>query len=485
MTSNNLQIAIARDSDVPLRTQLADQLRQAILAGVLRIGQPMPSSRKLADDLKIARSTVIETYQQLISEGYLQTVAASRTMVSSKLPDVSVVSAAKRKVAGLSFFGQQASTVDTREKRFNPLEIGFYYWRTDFEELPVEQWARVLWRKTRQPENRLLDYAPDRAGARVLREAIAQRVVSRRGIDCTPDQVIILLGFQQAMDLIIRVHIEPSRDTVALEDPCFPEFRKTLEFYKMEIKNISVDSDGIRVDQLAQLSHEAPKLVFVTPSHQFPTGAVLSLPRRLELLRWASEHDSIVVEDDYDSEYDYGPRSIPALKGLDRTDNVVYISTFTKAMYPSIGLGYAIAPPTLAAVYSNARRIASDPVPQQWQEAMADFINEGHMTRHCKRMLALYDEKRRVLISSLRKAFGDRITISGGGSGLHILVRFDLGLEPVEIEKRSASVGVGIMSTQNFYGRMPKKAEFIFGYGGLEVSQIREGIRRLATVLMT
>lgn len=483
--TDNLRIAIERDSEVPLKTQLADQLRQAILSGDLRIGQAMPSSRRLAEDLKIARSTVIETYQQLISEGYLQTVAASRTMVSSKLPDISVVSAAKRKVAGLSFFGQQASTVDTREKRFNPLEIGFYYWRTDFNELPLEQWARVLWRKTRQPEDRLLDFAPDRAGARVLREAIAQRVVSRRGIECTAEQVIILLGFQQAMDLIIRVHIDPAKDTVALEDPCFPEFRKTLEFYNMEIENIAVDNDGIRVEQLAQLSNEAPKLVFVTPSHQFPTGAVLSLPRRLELLRWASEHDSIIIEDDYDNEYDYGPRSIPALKGLDRTDNVVYVSTFTKALYPSVGLGYVIAPPTLAAVYSNARRIASDPVPQQWQEAVADFIIEGQMTRHCKRMLSLYDEKRRVLISALRKTFGDRVTVSGGGSGLHVLVKFDLGLEAHEIERRATSVGVGIMSTIGFYGRTQKKAEFIFGYGGLELSEIREGIRRLGTVMTT
>ncbi len=314
-----------------------------------------------------------------------------------------------------------------------------------------------------------------------MREAIARYLSRSRAVNCSPDQVLIVNGTQQALYLIMRLLLEP-HDVIALEDPGYLSARLIFLNQNAKLLPVAVDESGLVVKDLAY-SSEQIRLVYVTPSHQFPTGAILSLPRRLELLAWAQETGALIIEDDYDSEYRYGDRPIPALQGLDKSDSVLYIGTFSKVLFPSLRIGYLVLPKSLILPFARAKWLSDRHLPLLEQQVLTDFIEEGHLERHIRKMRGIYDRRRQVLVKALNVHFGERATILGEKAGIHLMVRLQTHLSDEEIIQRAAQVDVGMISAGPQYLKPHPTGEFIFGYGELTEQLLEEGIRRLAQIL--
>jgi GntR family transcriptional regulator / MocR family aminotransferase len=484
----NLDIRL--DSDVLLGQQLYGELRRLILSRKLKPGKRLPPSRALADMLKISRSTVTETYEQLLTEGYLESRGRHGTFVSPDIPKVqapvrttkpaspSAKTAARTKLTTMAQY-VASSTFDRETREFAP---AFFPWRTAFDEFPQEEWARTVGRFARKYEYALLDYPADPLGSLVLREAIAGYLERSRHIRCRPDQIIIVDGFQQALDLVFRIHIRPG-DQVIVENPGYAWIRYAAEAHQAKIVPVSVDDQGIETARLASLSEAGIKLAYVSPSHQYPTGALLPLPRRLELLDWARQSGTIIVEDEHDSEFRYDGHTIPALKSLDDHDNVIHIGTFARVLFPGLSAGYMIVPENVSPLFARVKRLSSEQLPSFLQCALAEFIDQGSLERHIWRLREVYAARREALLRALKRFFGKRATIFGEEAGLHIMVRFETRLSSKEIIERANKQEIGLIATEDCYLVKPQKAEFVLGYGGLNESEIREGIQRLAEII--
>jgi GntR family transcriptional regulator/MocR family aminotransferase len=288
-------------------------------------------------------------------------------------------------------------------------------------------------------------------------------------------------GTQQALDLILRVFFE-SGNILAVEDPGYLSARRVFLSHGAKLLPIPMDEAGLQVEKLTAET-EPIRCVYVTPSHQFPTGAVLSLPRRLELLKWAQQTGALILEDDYDSEYRYGDRPISALQGLGNSDSVLYFGTFSKVLFPSLRLGYLVLPKPLVPLVTYGKWLNDRQLPVLEQRVLTDFITEGYFESHIRKMRAHYNHCRQTLVQALKTHFGDRVTILGDQAGIHVMVRFTTTLTEADIEQKAAAVGVGLMSAAPYYLQGNSQNEFILGYGELEASTIQIGIDRLAQVL--
>lgn len=480
-----LRIHVDRNAELPIRDQLVHAFRTAISSGELSGGQALPPSRKLAVQIGVSRATLLDAFDQLIAEGYLQTIASSRTLVSHECPG-SVEQAVPNTVP-LTAFGEDCSVTHAvaiqQPKVKSSRLIDFSPSATHVDDMLIEEWSRAVWRRTRAAIASDLNFAEDRAGSRNLRAAIAQKILPERGINVDAKQVIITLGFMQAFDLLIRIHVG-ANDHVIAEDPCFGELREVFAFHHLQTTYIPIDREGMQVKLLPDTSDRF-SLAVVTPSYHFPSGTVLALPRRLELLQWAAQSSCILVEDDYSSEFVFAEHRIPALKCLDRNDNVAYISTFTKGLFPSLGIGFLIAPATLSNAYANARRISSDPLPTHLQEALADFIWDGSYHRHLRRMQQIYSEKRKAIMHELRTALRTKIRFKSALSGTHIVVTMRTDAPSSRILEQAARAEVSIYSTQAWYTDNRDRREFIFGFGALSNEQIVDGVERLRNALQS
>lgn len=498
-----LAITLDNKSDIPLHRQLYEELRCAIMNCRLKPGERVPSTRNLAESLGVSRATVTQSYEQLISEGYLQAVIGSGTTVCVQLPDellrtipLSAVSV-KAKVAlrengqcvpnvRLSRYGASLDDTQPLEAPEPEAPINFKTGRPALEEFPLKQWRRLLLRQCRADRVEMLDYATSLRGEPELRQAIADYVARSRAVRCNADQIIIINGSQQAIDLITKVLIDRG-DTVAVENPGYLGARRAFLAQGAELMPIPVDENGIVVEKLSSQSElqsgKPVKLVYVTPSHQFPTGAVLPLARRLELLKWAECTGAMIIEDDYDSEFRYGSRPIPALQGLAETDNVIYVGTFSKVLFPALRIGYLIVPESLVRVFTRARWIADRQTPTLEQCALSDFIKEGHLERHLRRMRMLYSKRRQSLVRALNLHFENDAEILGENAGMHLMVRLRTKFSDDEVVRRAAEVGVGLVGAKIYYFDDAHSGQFVLGYAGLSERKIREGVRRLAKAL--
>lgn len=484
----DLAITLDGDATLPLHRQLYEELRRAILTGRLLPRQRIPSTRELAKSLGISRTTVTQSYEQLLSEGYLETFVGSGTFVCAQLPDdllhSTPVEEAQKMTPPpikLSKYGISLGKTNFSLMKEPDTPISFRYGRPAFELFPMQVWRKLVSRHCRADSN-WLDYSSDPLGYKPLREAIARYLSRVRAVQCEPDQVLITNGTQQALYLVMRLLLDPG-ETMALEDPGYLSARRIFLSQGAKLLPIAVDESGLVVKELANYSTEAIKLVYVTPSHQFPTGAILSLPRRLELLAWAQQTGALIVEDDYDSEYRYGDRPIPALQGLDQSDSVLYVGTFSKVLFPSLRIGYLVLPQRLVSLFARAKWLSDRQLPLLEQQVLTDFIEEGHLESHIRKMRSHYDRLRQVLVQALNAHFGQRATILGENAGIHLMVRLHTDFSDEEIIQRAASVGVGMMSAQPFYLNAKCKREFIFGYGELTEQQLQDGIHRLTQVL--
>lgn len=484
-----MELALVIDSSLsePLHQQVYRQLRQAILSGRLPSGQRLPASRALAKSLGLSRTTVTQGYDQLISEGYLQTRPGSGTYVCDQLPEIlleaeSVEQPSKSVVdIPLSAYGQRVHRSPQRHFE-NPSEISFRYGHPALDLFPVELWRKLLSKHCRAT-NQWLNYTDESLGYQPLREAIADYLKRARAVCCTADQVLITNGSQQALSLITQLLVNPD-DSVAIEDPGYRGARYIFRASGAKLLPVGVDREGLMIEALIDHS-ETPRLVYVTPSHQFPTGALLSLPRRLALLQWADKTGALIVEDDYDSEYRYGGRPIPSLQGLDSQASVLYVGTFSKVMFPSLRLGYLVLPESLVAVFGKAKWLADRQPPTLSQYALAEFIAAGHLERHIRKMRLCYEQRRNTLVQVLYEHFGAAVEIFGDSAGLHIMAKLPLGMSDEDAIAKAARVGVEICSARVQYETPRNTGEFVFGYTAINEDQIEAGIHLIAKAFQT
>ncbi|GAB4382678.1 MAG: PLP-dependent aminotransferase family protein [Elainellaceae cyanobacterium] len=482
----DLPIALDSQTSRPLHQQLYDELRLAILSGRLHPRQRLPSTRSLAQSLGISRSTVTQSYDRLLGEGYLESIQGSGTYVCAQLPDELLCSEPVKSTVEsvlapvkLSNYGKQVAQMPLKLQTEPATVINFRYGRPALNLFPMGIWRKLISRHCRVAN--WLDYATDFQGYLPLREAIARYLSRVRAVQCNANQIVITNGTQQALDLIMRLFIQPE-ETIAVEEPGYLSARRIFLSHRARLFPVPVDESGLVVEALA--SHDQTiRLVYVTPSHQFPTGAILSLPRRLELLAWAQHNSALILEDDYDSEYRYGDRPIPALQGLDRHHRVIYIGTFSKVLFPSLRIGYLVAPPHLVSLLAQVKWLSDRQLPLLDQLVLTDFIEQGYLESHIRRMRSYYDQNRQVLVQSLKQAFADRVTILGEQAGIHLMVRFRTRFTDAEIIERAATMQVGLMSAQPHYLHSGDRGEFILGYGELTPEQIQQGVYQLAKAL--
>lgn len=486
-----MDLAIVLDlhnTNVPLHRQLYEELRKAILSGRLTPKQRIPSTRTLAKSLGISRTTVTISYEQLKSEGYIETILSSGTFVCAQLPDdllrsttVDYIKKGTSNQIQLSRYGAALTEADVPGKVEYYAAINFRYGQPAFAQFPMQLWRKLLSRYC-DFDNNWLGYATDLQGYKPLRNAIVRYLSRSRAVECEPDQVIITNGTQQALYLIMRLLIDIG-DAMAIEEPGYISARRIFLTQGANVIPIAVDSEGLVVRELKEYTRENIKLVYVTPSHQFPTGAILSLGRRLELLAWAQQTGALIIEDDYDSEYRYGDRPIPALQGLGKGDSVLYIGTFSKVLFPSLRIGYLVLPKSLVTIFTRAKWLSDRHLPLLEQYVLTDFIEDGHLERHIRKMRSRYDRCRQVLVKALHEHFGDRVSILGEKAGIHLMAKFKTCLSDEEIVRGALSVGVGMVPASPHYLTKGGSGEFIFGYGELTEAEICEGVCRLAGVM--
>lgn len=489
-----LDIKLNRRSSQELSQQLYEQIKALVLAGNLRPGARIPSSRDLAQNLKVSRPTVAAGLAQLEAEGYLHVVHGSGVYVSPELPGrrrrgVSGEETASSKPTRgtghqLSAYGTFVRELSEKFDGIAPKEpeIAFYCWRPALDQFPSVEWARIVGKHARACEATDFDDTAEPAGILALRKAIAGLAQRFRGVNCTSEQVIILNGVNQGIDLVARMHLE-SGVCAAVEDPGYHVARSLFSASGARVVPVPVDEDGLRVADLRAAARRNCRLLYVTPSHQFPTGATMTLARRLELLQWAKQADAVLLEDDYDSEFHAAAKPIPALMSLDKSQSVLYLGALNQLMFPSLGLAYLIVPPHLVQAYARARELTGVQLPPHLQAAIAEFIDSGLLERHVKRLANLYSQRREILLEALDKHLGDQVTVTGTSAGVFVLATLDTRLSVEEIRKRALQAGVGLIDTRPFYAETQSAREFILGFGSLTEKKIEEGVRRIARAL--
>ena len=477
-------LTLKPDPCTPLHRRIYEEWREGILSGRFRRGERVPSTRELATTLGVARSTVTAAYDQLTAEGYFSSARGSGTFVCRELPESLLH--AHRPVAPGRTADTPAPYAPIRLSRY-AAELGdprllqppvpadwlrFSHWRPDLAHFPFAIWHRLMNRHLGSTAGVLFDYADSPAGFEPLRREIAAYLARSRAVTCDPAQVLIVNGSQQGLDLCTRVLLDRG-DEVALENPGYQGARQIFQAHGARLSPAAMDADGVIPSTLSPRA----RLVYVTPSHQFPTGVSMSVARRLELIEWARRHGAVIVEDDYDSEYRYSGAPLPAMQGLAKGAPVFYIGTFSKVMFPGMRIGYLIVPPALAAIFQRAKWLVDRQTPLLEQAALADFLREGHLERHTRKMRRLYGRRREIMVATLFKYFGDKAQVLGDQAGMHALVRF----EDDEIAVRAAANKVQLASSEGYYQGEAPKNEFVFGFSCVTEAHIREAIRRLAS----
>ena len=474
-------IPLSRNGGSPLTRQIYSWFRQAILQGTMRSGERLPSTRELAEQLHVSRTVAVLAYEQLLAEGFIAGRGGSGTYVSEGLATGQRSAQAKLAKVKLSSFGHAVEAATSRvnypNKRATSLHYDFAYGRSDVEIFPFEMWRRMLLRHARKAPVRELDYGPA-AGSLALREAIAVHLRRSRAVACDSSQVIVVSGSQQALDLIARVLIERG-DRIAIENPIYQGTSEILRTAGARLLPVPVDHEGLLP---ASLPNDA-RIAFVTPSHQFPTGAVLSLARRLELLDWARRKDAVVVEDDYDGEFRYQEQPLESLQGLDTEGRVIYIGTFSRTIFSALRIGYLIVPKSLVATFTSAKWLCDRHTATLEQETLAEFIGTGLYERHLRRVRRRNAGNRGVLMESINKHLGERVEVTGDGAGAHVVLWPRKHISESAVVEKAAARGVGVYAISGYFLTRPSRSGLMLGYSRMTKEEIREGIRRLSGIL--
>ncbi len=477
----NLTIPVAKGSKEPILRQIYSAIRQSILNGTLRSGDALPSTRELADQLGVSRTTTVAAYEQLLAEGFTVSSQGARTVVAKgvqrKVRKTAAVRPLQPAKIELSRFGEAAAKagVDfpTRNKG-KVLRYDFVYGRSAVEVFPFETWNRMLLQRARKASLRTLDYGPA-TGNELLREAIASHLRRSRAVVCDASQVIVVNGSQQALDLAARVFLEPG-DQIAIEDPQYQGAREAFRAAGAKLIHVPVDSDGLRTNLLP----DGAKMLFTTPSHQFPVGSVLSLTRRMQVLDWARRENAVIVEDDYDGEFHYEGQPVESMQGLDAEGRVLYIGTFSRTIFPALRIGYMIVPKPLAAAFAAAKWICDRHTATLEQETLAEFISSGAYEGHLRKVRKRNASRRQALLESIGECLGESVDVTGEKSGTHLVIWPRRDIQEETIIRRAAANDVGVYGVRPYYMYTVTRSGIILGFSRMHENDIREGIRRLA-----
>jgi GntR family transcriptional regulator/MocR family aminotransferase len=474
--------------ETPLYRSLYAHIRAAILSGELPGGTKLPSTRALAEELNVSRNTVLNAYRQLLAEGYLEGKEGSGSFVTNCPPEL--LMAAPQPLESKTV---QSSQIRHTQPVFSARAIAqisasqppsrgelprpFVPEAPALDLFPNQIWRRLIVRQARRMPVTSFTYQ-DSAGYRPLREAIVAHVTVSRQVHCTPDQVMIVSGSQGALDLAARMLIDPG-DPAWMEDPGYTGARGAFLGAGARIIPVPVDQDGLMVDVGIARAPEA-RLVYLTPSHQFPLGVTMSLTRRLAVLDWAKRANAYVIEDDYDSEFRFESRPLATLQGLDDADRVIYMGTFSKVLFPSIRIGYLILPPQLVDAFLKVRRMIDIHSPMLEQAVLTDFISEGHFTRHLRRMRALYAERRNALLEAARDL---PLVIDAPQAGIHCVGWLPAGMDDLQVAGKAKEYDLQLTPISSFCIEPLARKGLLLGYGGYNVLELKKGLTRLGALL--
>ena len=473
-----------RDLETPAYRWLYASLRAEILEGRLRSGAKLPATRDLAVQYQLSRGTIVSAFELLKSEGYLQGTVGSGTYVSKVLPETLLhvkretgpePNPQRRRKSRVSDYGRRVNLFSGFEIRpsraFRPNVPAL-------DLFPTARWTQIAARRLRRASMQFL-LGCDPMGYGPLRGAVANYLSISRGVKCSPEQIAIVSGVQEALDLTARLLLNPG-DRVNMENPGYPGARVVFEAVGAKVSAVSVDEDGMIVR--GQSLHGS-RLVYVTPGHQFPLGITMSLSRRLELLERARKSDAFIFEDDYDSEYRYSGRPIPAMQGFDRSGSVIFAGSFSKVMFPSLRLGYLVIPPDLVPLYEATISLTTRHAPLPEQAVMCDFITEGHFGRHLRRMREVYAERLSILLESAREKLAGLLEISEIEAGLQTVGWLRGGIDGESAVRAAAAHGVEVFPLSRYTRGKVEREGLQLGFAAVDAVEIRRGVEELALAL--
>jgi GntR family transcriptional regulator/MocR family aminotransferase len=475
--SAELMVPVRPDAGQPLQQQIFTGLRRAILTGAVKPGERLPSTRQLASGLGVSRTTTLLAFEQLIAEGYVVTRRGSGAYVADLPDDVPgpwrVHEIRTVRHPPLSARASALADLKPRCWRLPGPPRAFRAGTPAVDLLPVRVWSQLTARRLKRASVSQFDYGECPA----LREAIAAHLLRARGTRCTADQVVIVAGAQGGLDLLARLLLDPG-DAAWIEEPGYAGARGALTAAGARIVPVPVDEDGLDVGAGIRRARDA-RLAYVTPSHQFPLGVVMSLRRRLALLNWASAAEAWVVEDDYDSEFRYGARPVPCLHGMDLDGRVIYMSTFSKTVFPTLRLGFLVVPPDIVDRFVVARRALELQPPVLNQAVLAEFIADGHYDRHLRRMRAAYRERLEGLTAAAARYCSGALSLRPVRTGMHAVA--DLaGASDDAVAREAFARGVEAMPLSLYFATPPTANGLLFGFGAVRPEDSAEGMRRLA-----
>jgi len=473
-----------RTSDAPAYRWLYASLRAQILEGRLRPGARLPATRELAGQYGLSRGTIVNAFEQLRAEGYLQGRVGSGTHVSRVLPD-DLLHVRSRPGARQTAQPSPRRHVSDYARRVGPFPMGeprplraFRANQPALDLFPADLWAQITARRLRRASGNLL-MGCNPLGYRPLRNAVADYLSTSRGVKCVPEQVVILSGVQEALDLVARLFLNPG-DRVCMESPGYVGAAIVFEAVGAKVSGIPVDQEGM---ELQESRLQGARVVYVTPAHQFPLGITMSLPRRLALLEWARKSGALILEDDYDSEFRYSGRPVPALQGLDRNGLVLFAGSFSKVLFPSLRLGYLVVPLDLVDRFAATTSVTNRHAPLLEQAVLCDFIAEGHFGRHVRRMREVYAARLSVLLHEARQSLAGLVEISGVEAGLQTVGWLCEGINGEAAAKAAAARDVEVTPLAQFSRGRVAREGLQLGFSAVDAAEIRRGVRELAAAL--
>lgn len=471
-------LTVDRSARLPAHRQLYDTLRSLILSGRLRAGSILPATRSLAQQLKLGRNTVSAAYERLLTEGYVEARPGRGTWVAN-LPDRPPPADAPP-ASGRSPISRRGEALATRLQPLrNPNKINFQPGFPEVSNFPFTTWARLIARNARRRSGDLLGYYHFSGHPR-LRAAIADYVTISRGVSCSPERVVVVTGAQAGLDLVARLLLDEG-DPVWMEEPGYWGARSALAAAGAVLHPISVDAGGWALDDPLL---PAPRLIYVTPACQWPLGATMRMEQRLHLLSSAERHGAWIIEDDYDGEYRFRGQPMPAMQGLDRSDRVIYLGTFSKTLFSSLRIGFLVVPDALVEPFSRAVGVTGQFTPLLLQVTLADFIEQGHFATHLKRMRRVYGERQKEFIALCRKHLGPWITVSDNDSGMQVIARFTGGMDDVKIAEIGCAHGIDLQPISiNYHHKTPEQG-FLLGYAALNERDIQTAVMALKASFM-
>ena len=473
-------------SDTPLYKQLYDAFRQAILDSKFSPGQKLPGTRSLASELKISRNTVVLAFEQLLLEGYIKGKIGAGTFVN-EIPD-NILNAKdnvnrkkSEKKLTTNLISQLGSPELVHRNILREEIIPFQNGLPSLDEFPLKVWLKLNNQIAQTLSYAHLGYG-EAAGYKQLREEISVYLRTYRAVKCNAEQIIIVNGSQQGLDLIMRVLLEPGNN-VLLEDPGYFGARASMLFSNAHIFPAPLDNEGLDIEYSSK-KYPPPKLIYTTPSHQFPLGLTMSIARRIQLLQYASKNNCWIIEDDYDSEFRYSGSPLPSLQGMDKNNCVIYLGTFSKVLFPALRLGYIVLPdPQMIDVFVSAKSMMDRQSPMFEQMITSEFLKQGYFTRHIRKMRTLYKERQEFLINEIEKEIGDSLKVKSSDAGMHIIAWLPENLDDMIISQKARENNLIAYPLSEYVLKFKQKPGLILGYTAFDKPKLKSAIQLLKKIL--